>query len=77
MAVNLKTKCEDCVHNHVCRNHNQAKYFADKLKETNYGDGPNDDYDYDIMSKHYHVDIDISCKDFRKSVPVPRTPNFK
>lgn len=76
MSVNLKTKCEECTHAKVCRNKNQAKYFANKLKETNYGDGPNDDYDYDTMSEHYHVNIDIYCKDFEKVKPVPRTPTL-
>lgn len=73
MSVNLKTKCEDCTHKIICRNRNEAKHFADKLKHTNYGDGPNDDYDYSTMSDHYRVNIDISCKDFEQAKPVPRT----
>lgn len=77
MSVNLKTKCEECVHKKVCRNTGMAKLFSDKLKQTNYGDGPNDDYDYGIMSDHYHVNIDISCKDFERAKPVPRTPESK
>lgn len=73
MSVNLKTDCKDCIHEKVCKNHNQTKYFADRLQRINYGDGPNDDYSWDTMSDHYHVNIDISCKDFEQAKPVPRT----
>ena len=74
MSVNLKTDCEKCTHKKVCKNHSAALTFANKLKEINYGLGPNDDYSYDTMSDHYHVNIDISCKDFEQVKPVPRTP---
>lgn len=70
--IKLNTKCDDCIHSKVCINKNQAKYFANRLSKINYGDGPNDDYDFDTMSDHYHVNIDISCRDYEKSVPKPR-----
>lgn len=32
-----------------------------------------DDYDWNTMSDYYRVNIDISCLDFEKSIPIPRT----
>lgn len=64
--INLKTDCEKCIHKEVCKNKNNAKMFSEKLSNLNFGDGPNDDYDWNIMSNCYHVRIDISCPDFRE-----------
>lgn len=64
--INLRTNCEECIHSKVCKNKNNPKTFCDKLKNLNYGTGPNDDYDWDTMSNHYNVKIDISCLDFEK-----------
>lgn len=71
--INLKTNCEDCVHAKVCKNRDNAKSFKNRLLENNYGLGPNDDYDWNTMSDYYRVNIDISCLDFEKSIPIPRT----
>ena len=30
-----------------------------------YGDGPNDDYSWDIMMQHYNVTISLSCPDYK------------
>lgn len=73
MSINLKTDCEKCTHKNVCRNNGMAKIIGEKLKRINYGSGPNDDYDYGLMSDWYHVNIDISCADFEQVKPVPRT----
>ena len=62
--LELVTDCNYCAHSKVCRNKNDAKYAMEKLKNTNYGDGPNDDYDWDIMSTHYGFDVRFVCKDF-------------
>lgn len=72
MSVNLKTKCEECVHVKVCRNIGRPAAFKTRMENTDYSHGPNDDYGLDTMLDHYHIAIDISCKDFEKSVPVPR-----
>lgn len=70
--IKLVTKCENCIHRNVCRNCDQPKYFADRLSKNNYGNGSNDDYDFVTMSEHYHVNIDISCEDYKQNVPKPR-----
>ena len=70
--IKIITKCENCIHHNVCRNSDQPKYFADRLSKTNYGKGSNDDYDFGIMSDHYCIDIDISCKDYRENIPNQR-----
>lgn len=71
MSVNLKTNCEHCVHEKVCRNNGRPESFKRKIENTNYGDGPNDDYGLDTMSNSYHITIDISCNDF-EAVMLPR-----
>lgn len=71
--INLKTNCEECMHNKVCRNKNHAKYLCERLSDLTFGEGPNDDCDWNTISEHYHINIDISCKDFEKIRPVART----
>lgn len=71
MSVNLKTKCEECVHEKVCRNIGRPKIFKKCIENTQYGRGPNDDYGLDTMSDSYHISIDISCNDF-EMVMLPR-----
>ncbi|WP_289290584.1 hypothetical protein [Bacteroides sp. 41_26] len=44
----------------------------EKLKNTTYGDGPNDDYGWDIMMEHEHVDVSFSCPDYQKQKPIPK-----
>ena len=62
--IKVTTDCEKCIHNKMCRYRNNVKHDAEKLKNTRYGNGPNDDYGWDIMSDHNHVTITFSCKDF-------------
>lgn len=64
MAITLKTECINCLHHHICRNRDNAEFSMNKLKNTQFGDGPNDDFDWDIMMKHYNVNIEFSCPDF-------------
>jgi len=72
MSVNLKTACRDCIHEKVCRNVGRPEAFRERLCNTNYGSGPNDDYGYDDMSDSYRISIDISCEDFEKRTSVAR-----
>ena len=65
--IELITDCKDCVHNKVCRNRDNAKIATNKLKNMTYGDGPNDDYDWDIMMDHMKVHIRFYCDDFMRN----------
>lgn len=64
--IELTTDCEKCIHATVCKNKNNAKNSMNKLKDMQYGEGPNDDYTWGTMMKHYNVDITFTCPDFRK-----------
>ena len=70
--VKLMTSCNGCLYKKNCKYKDNAKMLSDRLNNTQFGDGPNDDYNWDIMSEHYHVDIEIRCPDYRKEVPIPR-----
>ena len=76
MAINLKTDCEKCIHKNVCRHRNNAKHMRDKLMSLTYGNGPNDDYDWNTMSDVEHVEIDFSCPAFETAEPIIRMPSF-
>ena len=65
MSITLKTNCKECIHNKLCRHVNNAENLMNELKEKTYGEGPNDDYDWDTMSEHFHVNIEFSCPDFK------------
>lgn len=64
--ITLTTDCDKCVHKGVCKYEGNAKSDMNKLKNTMYGKGPNDDYDWDIISNSRNVDIKFSCKDYRE-----------
>lgn len=64
--IKLKTNCNDCIHKKVCKNVNNARYNMTKLKDMQYGSGPNDDYNWDTMMEHHNVIIEFSCPDFEK-----------
>lgn len=66
--IKLKTNCDNCIHKKVCKNINNAENNMNKLKKTQYGSGPNNDYDWDIMMKHNNVVIEFSCPDFEKLI---------
>ena len=65
--IKLATDCKDCIHSKMCKNKDNAKYDMEKLKRTNYGKGPNDDYGWDLMISSRNVDITFSCPDFASS----------
>lgn len=67
--IKLKTECEKCLHEKICRNKGNARLAMEKLKNTQYGDGPNDDYDWDIIMESKHVNIEFSCPDYYVGVP--------
>ena len=66
--ITLKTDCKDCVHAKICRNKDNAKHAMNKLMDTIYRDGPNDDYSWDIIMQHKNVNIEFSCPDFMKNI---------
>lgn len=68
MSIKLTTDCNNCIHKDMCKYKNNALHAMDKLKTTIYGDGPNDDYYWDIMMQHEHVNITFSCPDFSSNV---------
>ena len=70
--IKLKTDCKDCIHAKVCKNKDNAKNAMKKLNDTRYGDGPNDDYNWDIMMDFKHVDIEFSCPEFTSGVNIRR-----
>lgn len=72
--ITLRTDCKDCIHEKVCRNKDNAKSAMERLKNMQYGKGPNDDYDWDTMMKHKNVDVMFSCPDYKKST---RETQFK
>ena len=63
--IKLKTNCDECNHNVVCKHIDTAKNNMEKLKKTQYGSGPNDDYDWDTMMEQYDVNIEFSCKNYQ------------
>lgn len=74
--INVQTYCKDCVHKKVCRNGGQPELFRKKLSSLIYGTGPSDDYDWDTMSSHYGIKIDISCINFERVVPKRKSTDF-
>ena len=63
--IKLKTDCDTCLHKDICRYKDNAKVDMNKLKDMNYGTGPNDDYSWGDISNSRHVDITFSCTDYR------------
>ena len=64
--IDLITNCNDCFHAKVCRHKDNAKAAMEKLKNMQFGKGPNDDYNWDTMMNVSNVNISFSCPDFRK-----------
>lgn len=63
--LKVTTDCSKCIHEKVCKNKNNPKWIKDKLADTQFGKGPNDDYDWDTMSDCYGVDISFSCRHYK------------
>jgi len=70
--LKLLTDCDKCIHKRTCKYYNHPKQAMDKLKDTTYGNGPNDDYGWDVMMEHEHVDVSFSCPDYEKQKPIPK-----
>lgn len=62
--IRLKTNCNNCIHNKTCKFKGHAEEDMKKLKNMIYGDGPNDDYNWDTMLESRHVNVDFSCPDY-------------
>ena len=62
--IGIKTDCAKCTHADVCKYKGNAESDMNKLKNMMYGKGPNDDYDWNIMSESRHVNIMFSCPMF-------------
>lgn len=60
----LLTDCNKCIHKNICIYKDNAKSAMKRLKEMQYGEGPNDDYDWDTIMQNKHVSISFSCPDF-------------
>ena len=70
--IKLETKCEDCIMNATCKYKDHALHNMNRLKDTTYGDGPNDndDLSWDTMMELQHVTITFSCRHFISSAKV-------
>ena len=62
--IKLDGDCKDCIMRKTCKYHNNALHAMNKLKNTKYGTGPNDDYDWDTMMDVEHVTITFSCRHY-------------
>lgn len=60
--IYLSTDCNKSIHRHVCASRNNAKNDMKKLKNLQYGKGPNDNYDWETMTTARRVDIEFSCR---------------
>lgn len=70
--IKLRTECNECIHFKMCRYVGSANTLLNKLKNTNFGTGSNDDYSWDKVSSNRNVNIEFSCPDFTKNVIVTR-----
>ena len=59
--IKITTYCFNCLHKDICKFKGNAECDMKKLKNMTYGNGPNDDYDWDIMSISRHYNITFSC----------------
>lgn len=66
--ITITTNCNDCTHKGLCRFEGNAETDMNKLKNMNYGNGPNDDYDWNTVSKSRNVNISFSCPDYRQVI---------
>ena len=62
--IELKTKCDECIHKNVCKYENRAKDAMEKLKSTKYGEHEGRDYNWETMSNSEDFVISFSCLDF-------------
>ena len=64
--IELKTKCEDCIHKKVCKNIGNTRYAMEKLKNMIYSNQINIDYSWEVIMKNENIHISFSCDDFIK-----------
>lgn len=65
--IELKTKCEECIHKKVCKNVGNAKRDMEKLKNMTYSNHPNMDYSWETIMDSRNVHITFFCDDFHKA----------
>ena len=70
--LKLLTDCDKCMYKRVCKYYGHPKQAMEKLKNTTYGDGPNDDYGWDTMMEHEHVDIRFPARIIRSKNRHPK-----
>ena len=56
--LKVATDCSKCIHQKVCRKVNNMEMLKNKLANTNFGKGPNDDYDWDTGDSWDYNDTD-------------------
>lgn len=61
--IKLMTSCTDCMHTKMCKYKGNVESDFNKLKRTVYGSGPNNNYDWEAMSKQRNVEIRFACPD--------------
>lgn len=66
--IKLETDCDNCMHKKVCSFAYNAKNDMEKLKNTEYGKNPTEDYYWKDMVKYRNVDITFSCPDFQVNI---------
>ena len=66
--LRLLTTCEECIHNKICKIKDSPKEMYNKL----YSDDVYNGDDYEVLVFNPNVDINISCKAFKKEMPVSR-----
>lgn len=62
--IKLMTSCTDCMHSKMCKYKGNVESDFNKLKRTVYGSGPNDNYDWEAMTKQRNVEIRFTCPDY-------------
>ena len=62
--ISTNTDCSACTHKKVCKNVNKHNDVVNDLDLAEFEEDFNAD----------GIDIIVSCKNFDKSIPVPRTP---
>ena len=75
--IKLTSNCNDCSHADICRYKDNAKMAMEKLKNMQYGKGPNDDYDWDTIMKSKNVNITFSCPDYRPEKLIRQHVEFR
>ena len=62
--IKLMTSCTDCLHSKMRKYKGNVESDFKKLKNTTYGSGSNDDYDWGTMPDHRNVETRFACPDY-------------